>query len=290
MLDLDDNGNEISSASACSNLNKPDALKENQPTAESTNNLENSKTSPTSSDSGILNRKKRVRKQKKYDDDFVLFNVSSSSNRKNSNKIAIDDNQQQALTTPELNLENQENISDTLTDDVDKSANSNTKYNIGDLVWAKLSGHPWWPCMISNSPNNQNTNENQETSTLANNLSHVKYIGTTRQKCSYYVLFFGPSFEHAWVGESCLIEYKGIEAFKSYAQNLVDQASTKSRKERLAEKFQLKIASSRKEQWEQGVREADFALSKLVTERKLYFLKKYSNKQKKKSNLKIFFL
>ena len=97
-------------------------------------------------------------------------------------------------------------------------------------------------------------------------------------------MFFGPSFEHAWVGESCLIEYKGIEAFKSYAQNLVDQASTKSRKERLAEKFQLKIASSRKEQWEQGVREADFALSKLVTERKLYFLKKYSNKQKKKSN------
>ena len=290
MLDLDDNGNEISSASACSNLNKPDALKENQPTAESTNNLENSKTSPTSSDSGILNRKKRVRKQKKYDDDFVLFNVSSSSNRKNSNRIAIDDNQQQALTTPELNLENQENISDTLTDDVDKSANSNTKYNIGDLVWAKLSGHPWWPCMVSNSPNNQNTNENQETSTLANNLSHVKYIGTTRQKCSYYVLFFGPSFEHAWVGESCLIEYKGIEAFKSYAQNLVDQASTKSRKERLTEKFQLKIASSRKEQWEQGVREADFALSKLVTERKLYFLKKYSNKQKKKSNLKIFFL
>lgn len=285
MLDLDDNGNEISSASACSNLNKPDALKENQPTAESTNNLENSKTSPTSSDSGILNRKKRVRKQKKYDDDFVLFNVSSSSNRKNSNRIAIDDNQQQALTTPELNLENQENIGDTLTDYVDKSAtNSNTKYNIGDLVWAKLSGHPWWPCMVSNSPNNQNTNENQETSTLANNLSHVKYIGTTRQKCSYYVLFFGPSFEHAWVGESCLIEYKGIEAFKSYAQNLVDQASTKSRKERLAEKFQLKIASSRKEQWEQGVREADFALSKLVTERKLYFLKKYSNKQKKKSN------
>jgi hypothetical protein len=287
MLDLDNNGNEISSASACSNLyinlNKPDAIKENQQTTDSTNNLANSKTSPTSSNSGILNREKRVRKQKKYNDDFVLFNVSSSSNRKNSNKIAIDNNQQQALTTPELQLENQENISDTLTHDVDKSANLNIKYNVGDLVWAKLSGHPWWPCMISNSPNNQNTNESQETSTFANNLSHVKYIGTTRQKCSYYVLFFGPSFEHAWVGESCLIEFKGIEAFKSYAQNLVYQASTKSGKERLADKFQLKIASSRKEQWEQGVREADFALSKLIPERKLYFLKKYSNKQKTKS-------
>uniref|UniRef100_A0A8C9ALG1 Nuclear receptor binding SET domain protein 2 n=1 Tax=Prolemur simus TaxID=1328070 RepID=A0A8C9ALG1_PROSS len=26
------------------------------------------------------------------------------------------------------------------------------KYNIGDLVWSKVSGYPWWPCMVSADP------------------------------------------------------------------------------------------------------------------------------------------
>lgn len=26
------------------------------------------------------------------------------------------------------------------------------KYNIGDLVWSKVSGFPWWPCMVSADP------------------------------------------------------------------------------------------------------------------------------------------
>uniref|UniRef100_A0A8C3YT20 Nuclear receptor binding SET domain protein 2 n=1 Tax=Catagonus wagneri TaxID=51154 RepID=A0A8C3YT20_9CETA len=26
------------------------------------------------------------------------------------------------------------------------------KYNVGDLVWSKVSGYPWWPCMVSADP------------------------------------------------------------------------------------------------------------------------------------------
>lgn len=25
-------------------------------------------------------------------------------------------------------------------------------YSPGDLVWAKLEGHPWWPCLVYNHP------------------------------------------------------------------------------------------------------------------------------------------
>lgn len=26
------------------------------------------------------------------------------------------------------------------------------RYGVGDLVWAKVSGYPWWPCMVSADP------------------------------------------------------------------------------------------------------------------------------------------
>lgn len=26
------------------------------------------------------------------------------------------------------------------------------KYSVGDLVWSKVSGYPWWPCMVSADP------------------------------------------------------------------------------------------------------------------------------------------
>lgn len=26
------------------------------------------------------------------------------------------------------------------------------RYSVGDLVWAKVSGYPWWPCMVSADP------------------------------------------------------------------------------------------------------------------------------------------
>lgn len=26
------------------------------------------------------------------------------------------------------------------------------KYDTGILVWAKMTGHPWWPCMITDDP------------------------------------------------------------------------------------------------------------------------------------------
>jgi histone-lysine N-methyltransferase NSD2 len=134
------------------------------------------------------------------------------------------------------------------------------------LVWAKVGGHPWWPCMITSAPSNEVLNEC---------ITHVKYIGTTRPKRMFYVQFFGTTIEHAWVPEGCLIDYGGIEAFKTYAQDQVDQAMTKSAKEKLAERFQLKVALSRRENWELAVKEADLAMKKSISERKLYFTKKY---------------
>ncbi len=103
----------------------------------------------------------------------------------------------------------------------------------------------------------------------------------SKSKRMFYVEFFGPSIEHAWVFESLLIEYRGIEAFKTYAQDQVDQAVTKSAKEKLAERYQLKVALSKREQWELAVKDADKALHLTIEERKSTFLaNKITNKSK----------
>jgi hypothetical protein len=172
----------------------------------------------------LLNgREKRIRKQKYFDDEYVLFNINSSSSSTNSSI---------PIQTPYIE-------------------DAPIRYALGDLVWAKLTGHPWWPCMVT-QPNDLDSND-----------TYVKYvgIGKSKPKRMFYVEFFGPSVEHAWVFESFLIEYRGVEAFKTFAQDQVDQALSKSAKEKLAERYQLKVALSKRDNWEMAVKEADVALN-----------------------------
>ena len=72
--------------------------------------------------------------------------------------------------------------------------------------------------------------------------------------------------------------------FKAYAQNQVDLATSKSVKEKLADRFQLKVALSRREQWEGAVEEADMFLNKSAMDRKIYFSQKLMSANKKSSN------
>lgn len=82
------------------------------------------------------------------------------------------------------------------------------------------------------------------------------------QKQMYFIEFFGPQVERAWLSQDCIFRYKGIESFKIYAQDQVDRAISKSVKEKLAERFQLKVALNRRDQWEQAIEQADLYLKK----------------------------
>jgi hypothetical protein len=120
------------------------------------------------------------------------------------------------------------------------------KFSQGQLVWAKLNNHPWWPCRIAK----ENSHES--------NGSHVKLINNN--KLAYFVEFFGPSTVRAWTYEINLFYFDGIESFKVYAQNQVDRATTKIAKEKLAEKFQLKVAINQRDHWEKAIEQANFYL------------------------------
>lgn len=120
-------------------------------------------------------------------------------------------------------------------------------YDVADVVWVKMSGHPWWPSLVIRDPSDSDQ-------------CFTKISGNTRAKRMYFVVFYGSTADFAWIPDAAIIPYKGVEEFIKYAQETVDRAQTKGQKEQLTERFQLKITISRRDDWEMAVREADEAI------------------------------
>nr|QDG00787.1 histone-lysine N-methyltransferase NSD2-2 [Brachionus koreanus] len=121
----------------------------------------------------------------------------------------------------------------TRTSESNESQKTRPLFKKHDLVWAKLKNQPWWPCRILNDSNQIGEN----------------YV--------YFVELIGCNSEKDWVSDKNIFEYAGIDSFKRYAQDQVDKATSKSAKEELAERFQLKIATYKREEWDMAIRQAD---------------------------------
>uniref|UniRef100_F7BG24 Histone-lysine N-methyltransferase NSD2 n=1 Tax=Ornithorhynchus anatinus TaxID=9258 RepID=F7BG24_ORNAN len=125
------------------------------------------------------------------------------------------------------------------------------KYNVGDLVWSKVSGYPWWPCMISADPL----------------LSYTKLKGQKKSARQYHVQFFGDAPERAWIFEKSLVAFEAEEQFEQLCQESAKQAPTKAEKIKLLKPISGKLRS----QWEMGIVQAKEAVGMTVEERKAKF-------------------
>lgn len=157
-------------------------------------------------------------------------------------------------------------------------------FGVGDVVWAKLSNHSWWPCMISTPKLAQATSPrhvDDQSLSLSGDGGGDNYIrfmsASRRHKRMLYVEFFGPLVEHGWVIESNVLAYTGGDPdafFADYALRLADKQTTRSSRDKVVQKYTL--ATPPPPYWEAAVREADEALLKKPLERKLAFIRKHS--------------
>ena len=67
---------------------------------------------------------------------------------------------------------------------------------VGDVVWSKIPGHPWWPSLIAHEPSTD---------------VYFKIKGRTRY---YHVQFFYPEPMRGWVTERNVLKYEGNMAFR----------------------------------------------------------------------------
>nr|CAD7399455.1 unnamed protein product [Timema poppensis] len=132
-------------------------------------------------------------------------------------------------------------------------------WDIGDLLWARVGGHPFWPCIVV------------EDLTLAV-FTKVKAFGGSRKLQRYFhVQFYGDNGRRSWVPASGLIPYEGVEAFNKLSEETLSKLKKYERKQ--ATSFIVRPTSRIK--WDVSVQESEQAFHLSRTQRIQEFSFKY---------------
>uniref|UniRef100_A0A4W5K4M5 PWWP domain-containing protein n=1 Tax=Hucho hucho TaxID=62062 RepID=A0A4W5K4M5_9TELE len=75
-----------------------------------------------------------------------------------------------------------------------------TVFSVGDVVWTKVSGYPWWPCMVSTDPE------------LKTHLKH-KAINSHTSGILYHVQYFGNTPERGYIFEKNMASFSREEQY-----------------------------------------------------------------------------
>ncbi|XP_075050290.1 histone-lysine N-methyltransferase NSD2 isoform X2 [Mixophyes fleayi] len=140
-------------------------------------------------------------------------------------------------------------LSDLDTSELKEHDETSYKFAVGDLVWSKVSGYPWWPCMVTSDPVLH---------------SHTKMKGQKKSIRQYHVQFFGNAPERAWIFEKSMVPFKGEHEYDHLCQESAKQAPNKAEKLKLLKPITGKIRA----QWDIGMEQAKEAILMTIDERK----------------------
>ncbi|KAK7788886.1 hypothetical protein R5R35_013451 [Gryllus longicercus] len=136
----------------------------------------------------------------------------------------------------------------------------------GDLLWARIGRHPFWPCVVVVDPRNAMYLETKRTGRSSQQQVHVQY--------------FGDNGSRSWVSVNQIMKYSG-------KNNLLKFAETKKKDKRYSTAFPQ---PGKNQKWDYAVKEAEEAVPKSRNERILFFEEFYpiftQHKNDEKSQVK----
>ncbi|XP_056867738.1 histone-lysine N-methyltransferase NSD2 [Takifugu flavidus] len=136
-----------------------------------------------------------------------------------------------------------------------------TALSVGDLVWTKVSGYPWWPCMVTTDPNfNSHFKQKQKAS-------------SSKTGVLYHVQYFGDAPERGYVFEKNTVPFTGEDQYHDLCQCKKPPASRSAHK-----KMAPSVPRKFRAQWNMGIIQAKEALNMPVEERMANFLFLYDDK------------
>uniref|UniRef100_A0A8C1URM5 Nuclear receptor binding SET domain protein 2 n=1 Tax=Cyprinus carpio TaxID=7962 RepID=A0A8C1URM5_CYPCA len=139
------------------------------------------------------------------------------------------------------------------------------QFSVGDVIWSKVSGYPWWPCMITTDPEFN---------------MHFRSKGkvlNSRTGLLYHVQYFGNAPERGYVFEKSMVTFSGKYQYQSLCRSNKLPIDISGRKMTVLCSLQRAIPRKYREHWETGVSQAAEALGLLIEERLAKFSFVYEN-------------
>ncbi|MEQ2275168.1 hypothetical protein XENORESO_021884 [Xenotaenia resolanae] len=124
------------------------------------------------------------------------------------------------------------------------------RFSVGDLVWTKVTGYPWWPCMVTTDAE---LNSHFKPKQKANN---------RRLGLLYHIQYFGDAPERGFVFEKNMVSFTGEDQYLELSQRNKPSASSATHR-----KTAPSVPRNLQAQWSMGVIQAKEALSMLPEER-----------------------
>ncbi|RVE66357.1 hypothetical protein OJAV_G00106480 [Oryzias javanicus] len=125
-----------------------------------------------------------------------------------------------------------------------------TRFCPGDLVWTKVPGYPWWPCMVTSDPEfNSHFKEKQKAVTCELDIL-------------YHVQYFGDAPERSYVFERNMVSFTGEQQYPELCQGITIPGSCVTHR-----KTSASVPQKLQAQWNMGVIQAKEALNMLPDQR-----------------------
>ncbi|MFT7816418.1 histone-lysine N-methyltransferase NSD2 [Arapaima gigas] len=123
------------------------------------------------------------------------------------------------------------------------------RFFVGDIVWTKVSGYPWWPCMVTIDPAlNQ----------------HVKQKAVNnRGGLLYHVQYFGDTPERGYIFERSMVTFGGKEQYQDLCKGSIKQLSSRANHKKTRLSVPLKLRA----QWSVGISQATEAAGMALEDR-----------------------
>uniref|UniRef100_I3K397 Nuclear receptor binding SET domain protein 2 n=1 Tax=Oreochromis niloticus TaxID=8128 RepID=I3K397_ORENI len=129
-----------------------------------------------------------------------------------------------------------------LKEEVKEEAPVVSRFSVGDLVWTKVSGYPWWPCMVTTDPElNNHFKQKQKTNGRSGLLYHVQY--------------FGDAPERGYIFEKNMVSFTGEDQYQELSRSNKQPGSRINHK-----KTTPSVPRKLQTQWNMGIIQAKEAL------------------------------
>ncbi|XP_039993675.1 histone-lysine N-methyltransferase NSD2 isoform X2 [Xiphias gladius] len=128
------------------------------------------------------------------------------------------------------------------------------RFSVGDLVWTKVSGYPWWPCMVTTDPE------------FSSHFKQKQKAANSRSGLLYHVQYFGDAPERGYIFEKNMVSFTGEDQYQELSQGN-KQAASRIIHKKPAPSVPRKLQA----QWNMGVIQAKEALSMSLDERMVNF-------------------